>query len=141
MSTMSDDGTQSGGLNIHGGTLNTGGGAIVGRDNIAASPVASMYVESSGDRPQENIVKVLKDELKGKNDQIKELINDNKNMDHNIAAIDAVFKMVKFVIGEHMLTVNEYIVHTCLFLQQRKLDQEFKSYLPIEALKAGKKND
>jgi hypothetical protein len=45
--------------------------------------------------------------------------------------------MVKLIIGEHNLSVNDYILHTCVFLTERKLIQDYQAYL-IEASKAGK---
>ena len=141
MSKASNDQIQSGGINVEDGTVNTGGGDITGRDNFAGDRFAgSMYVAGRGDKSQENIVEILKMELREKNNQITKLMEENKSLNRRIDGIDGIFIMVKSIIGEHTLTVNDYISYTCIFLAEKRLKQEFQSYLPIEVCKAGKKD-
>jgi hypothetical protein len=141
---------QSGGVNIS-GWVGSVGGDIVGRDKVIYGPNAqsadssrrdqvqstNLTIDSGG--AQESIIDILREEVKIKNDQIHELTNENKHLLSQKGSIESIFQMVGAIIGEHSLTVNDYISYTCLFLMKMELGAEFKKCLPEKALKLGNK--
>ena len=137
MSTASNDENRSGGANISGGTVNTGGGDVFGGDKFGRGN----YPELGRDRAEEDIVKLLRIQLETKETEIAVLRNENKELHHRVSGIDAVFDIVKMFIGDHSLSTNEYIVYSCIFLKDKKLQEDFQRYLPIDARKAVKKHD
>ena len=62
MSTSSNDDTQSGGVNIDGGTVGTDGGDLVGRNKFSGN---NMFVPES-DKSREKLVDLLRIELEQK---------------------------------------------------------------------------
>jgi hypothetical protein len=140
MNEVPHDQTQSGGLNNEGGTINTGGGDIIGRDQFSPRNSNNIDLRINGDRSPEQLVKVLRSELDKKSNQIEALSKQNESLSKRMTGIDAVFRMVTITIGEHFLSVNDYILHTCNFLNEKNLKKEFQTYLPIAACKVGKKD-
>ncbi len=89
-----------------------------------------------GDKSPEQLVRILESQLKQKDGQIERLTDENKAL----TEINAVFRMVTLTIGEHFLSVNDYIMHTCNFLSERSLRQDFRDYLPTEVCGAGRQD-
>jgi hypothetical protein len=74
MSEVPNNGTQSGGLNLSSGTFNTSGGDATGRDKVVAG---GNYVAVVGDKSHEDVVNILREELREKNKQITVLQSEN----------------------------------------------------------------
>jgi hypothetical protein len=92
----------------------------------------STQVTLEGGKAQENIVEILRRELESKNREIFALRTENRTLKRRIDAIDSVFSMVRIIIGEHLLSVNDYISYTALFLADKRLSTEFGSFLPAD---------
>jgi len=106
--------------------INTGGGRITLRE---------------GDKSQERIVEALAKELKQKNTEIDKLRKENKLLLRQIAATEGAFSTVKMLIGGNVMSVNDYISHTCLFLLEKKLREDFWTSFQAEMFKTGMRND
>jgi hypothetical protein len=91
-----------------------------------------MYVAGSGDKSHEHLVRLLETELKEKNDEIRRLRNEYAALQQKLAGIEAIFGIVKANLGGSRLTVNNYILHTFLFLSQKTLIKEFRCGVPNE---------
>jgi Geminin len=106
-------------------------------DMSARHQTQSNHFALNGGKAQEDIVELLRQELDRKNREIDKLRSENRALEEVAGSVQSIFQMVALIIGEHTLSVNQYISHTCLFLIERELREDFGRYLPKDARKAG----
>src|SRR5437899_3038683 len=112
MSEVSNNGTQSGGLNVSSGTVNTGGGDVIGRDRGDKVLAGGNYVAVAGDKSREDVVNILREELIEKNNKITILQNENTLLNNQLVSLRTVFALVEKVAIGDCVNVNEYIIYT-----------------------------
>jgi hypothetical protein len=129
---------QSGGVDIS-GAVGAVDGDVVGANKTTQSSHQSVVF--TGDKAGESAVSVLQLQLEERKRELDLLrVKNQELMDHK-AGMDAVFGTIaRRIIGDYLLSINEYISITCFFIMDKKLQEEFSNFLLNEMPKSGKKN-